>query len=211
MKCELSLRSCLPVVKTSSYFSPLYFPDIIVLLRGMNCEEFIDHFALANVSLEEFLTITDERLNEIGIKFPFQRNMIKVGLHMFHTAAWSRSSLFIPEKFEEGFSDVDLVMMLANIHRQLVLAKSHMHFLYRLGSPRIMKPVFEYFSPKYMDEFKSLTKQLEKRLKAIIRQNPQSRPLLIKKKTNKSISLTKLVAFAAIPIVIVGVVKHFKI
>lgn len=191
-------------------FSPLYFPDVISLLRGMNCEEFIDPFALANVSLEEFLTITDERLKEIGIEFPFERNMIKVGLYTFHNEAWSRSSLFLPENFEDGISDVDLVLMLANILRQLVVVKSHFHHIKRLGSPCDMKPVFDYFSPEYLNELQSLTKQLEKMIKKDSSQNPQSRPLLIKKKTEKKVSSVKLVAFVALPVIIFAAFRRLR-
>lgn len=177
----------------------------------MNCEEFINYFALANVSLEEFLTITDERLKEIGIIFPFERNMIKVGLFMFHNEAWSRSSLFLPKTFEEGISDVDLVLMLANVLRQLVVVKSHIYHIKQLGSPQHMKPAFDYFSLEYLIELKTLTKRLEKMIKKEIRQNPQSRPLLIKKKMTKKVSLVKIAAFTAFPIIAFIAFKRLKL
>lgn len=55
------------------------------MLEGMNCKRFIDKFTEAKVSLEEFLTISDIRLEEIGILFPYQRKMIQQGLYEYVT------------------------------------------------------------------------------------------------------------------------------
>ena len=53
------------------------------MLEGMDCKRFINNFSEAKVSLEEFLTISDERLKEIGILFPYQRKMILKGLNEY--------------------------------------------------------------------------------------------------------------------------------
>lgn len=53
------------------------------MLEGMDCKRFVLNFSEAKVSLEEFLTISDERLKEIGILFPYQRKMILKGLNEY--------------------------------------------------------------------------------------------------------------------------------
>lgn len=61
---------------------PAYFPDIFSMLYGMRCENYSSLFYQAKISLEEFLSITDEKLEEMGVKFPFQRKRILLGLYL---------------------------------------------------------------------------------------------------------------------------------
>lgn len=73
--------------------SPDYFQEINPLLYGMKMDKFLGNFAKANISLQELLTISDARLEEIGIAFPFQRKRIHLGLIKFHGYPWHKSSI----------------------------------------------------------------------------------------------------------------------
>lgn len=70
------------------------------MLQGMRCEELINLFAENRVSLEDFLNISEEKLEEIGVKFPFKRSLILVGLLRFHEKKWANKSMgiFNPEQ-----------------------------------------------------------------------------------------------------------------
>lgn len=63
---------------------PAYSQDIPRMLRGMRAENCAMQFYKANISLAEFLTIDDSRLQEIGVEYEFQRKRILHGLLKFH-------------------------------------------------------------------------------------------------------------------------------
>lgn len=200
------------LISSSFHFSPAYFPDIVVLLRAMDCEQFIPKFAMAKVSLEEFLAITDKRLSEIGIEFPFQRALIKFGLLKFYKINWSNTSLFLPQDFEnENISSYDFVLMLANITRQLIVIKSHIVYMKQLGEEYDLTRAYNYFSLKFLTEFQCSVSNLETQIIAMT--EPQTRPLLIKKskvaivaesKTVHKTQVLKFGIFAALPIIIIS-------
>lgn len=148
----------------------------------MDCERFIPEFAKAEISLEEFLSISDERLKEIGIKYPYERNIILLGLFNFHNTAWSNLSLFIPPNFKEEISSVDFVLMLANVLRQVVIVKSQIVYMQQLGTKYDLRDAYSYFTLDFINDFKGKVKELEKRMKKIFATDPPTRPLLIKKK-----------------------------
>lgn len=175
-------------------FSPAYFPDVAMMLVGMNCAKFINNFALAKVSLEEFLSISDKRLEEIGIKFPFQRNIIKLGLMNFHKHEWSNLSHYVPLKFDEDLSSIDLTLMLANLLRQATVIKAGLVYLKNLSKETDIRLDGDYISMDNFNELKRNVKELKKLLKQKAAQEPKSSPLLITKK--KSSNLKRAIEFA---------------
>lgn len=75
------------------FYSPAYAPDVYKLLYGMRSKNLEYKFFEAKVSLPELLTITDERLQEIGLLYPFQRKRIFHGLLKFHEHRFTPQSL----------------------------------------------------------------------------------------------------------------------
>lgn len=66
---------------TSFYiFRPSYFPDITDLLYGMKCDDLVNVFGESKIGLHEFLTIDEEKLKEVGVKYSFKRQLILQGL-----------------------------------------------------------------------------------------------------------------------------------
>ncbi|CRL05835.1 CLUMA_CG018862, isoform A [Clunio marinus] len=160
---------------------PPYFPDIVNLLNGMGLDSFTTKFAQAGISLEEFLTISDEKMKEIGFEFPFERNSIKLGLYNFHKEQWAVNSLYVPN-FMEEMSLLDVMMILANILRQIVIIKSQIIYIKQLGSKYDLGDSYKYFNLEYMSELQNNIRQLEKKFKAM---NSMSKPLLITKAEKK--------------------------
>ena len=68
---------------------PEYCPDIGLLLYGSTSEGYLQKFSENNFTLEQFLTLTDEKMQEIGIEFPFVRKRIMLGLLRFHEKRWN--------------------------------------------------------------------------------------------------------------------------
>ena len=177
------------------------------MLRGMNCERFIENFAEAGVNLFEFLTITDERLKQIGIEFKFERNIILMGLHNFHYEPWTTESLFIPENFTENLSDLDVMMMLANVLRQLVVIKSQVVYMERLGKKFKITKAFKNLSEEFLEEFQGNVKQL----KTALRRKKIEKPLVIKKKIQKENPIKRFAKFTLfVPVIAFVVFKFLK-
>lgn len=182
--------------------SPDYFPEVIAILRGIECEQFIGNFAQAKVGLEEFLTISDGRLEEIGIEYAFHRRLIKAGIHKFHLQKWSRRALLVPD-LEKDLSTMDLTMVLTNVLRQLVLMKTHFVHIKQLGVNRTYTNV----QPSLLEEFQKNLTKLKKRYKQRIPKTLPN-PLLIRKKTSNRRAI-KYAALIAVPIVIISAIKLF--
>lgn len=97
------------------------------MLIGMECADFIENFAKARVNLEDFLTISDEKLKQIGIMYPFQRNVIKQGLKNFFNEPWKNSSVFMLQDFSDiEVTGYDFLIFFANVLKQTMILKCHM-------------------------------------------------------------------------------------
>ena len=180
------------------------------MLRGMNCEKFIMNFAQAKVSLEEFLTISDERLKEIGIEFPFERKIILLGLHNFHNAEWTRQSIFVPKDLkQEDLTPLDLVMILANVLHQLIIIQTQFIYMKKLGANFDLNETYGYIKLDRLIELKKKVKTLEKMTRQTIARSVLTKPLLITNKNPKKKNLTKFaVAASVLAIPVIVMFKH---
>ncbi|XP_050090421.1 ankyrin repeat, SAM and basic leucine zipper domain-containing protein 1 [Anopheles aquasalis] len=93
------------------------------LLFGMNSEDMLHFFAKKDVDLFDFLTMTDDRLREVGIKYPIQRKRILLGLYDLHQHPWSKGSLNV-QQTASTIDMYDTLEMLANIHKQMIVLHS---------------------------------------------------------------------------------------
>jgi len=170
----------------------------------MDCERFIEKFAKAQVTLEEFLTIDDKKMIEIGIIYPYQRNMIKLGLWKFHNTEWRKTSFWIPPKFKTNQNSLSLVYLMANMMRQLVVVRSTIEYLKNLGAIYNMRSCYDYIYTEQIEEMKVNIAGLKKEVKKLNKLK-QERPLHIKKRP--VVTLVDLVV-VAIPI---SICAFFKI
>lgn len=96
------------------------------MLDGMRASNVKYKIYQAHIGLPELLTITDDRLKEIGIKFSYHRKRILLGILRFHERPWSKDSLSIPKpnsNIQAYFN------MLANTLRQLIVIESSLQFV----------------------------------------------------------------------------------
>lgn len=73
--------------------SPPFFFDVREMLVGMRSEQLVQNFAEANVGLLEFLNIDDAQMVHIGVRYPFQRNRVRLLLQRFHERQFSPRAL----------------------------------------------------------------------------------------------------------------------
>lgn len=83
-------------------------------------------FYESSVGLPEFLSISDERLREIGIEFPYQRNRILLGLLRFHEKAWSKHASPIPKMSGDIQQYFEIY---SNCLKQLIVIKAALKFI----------------------------------------------------------------------------------
>lgn len=95
------------------------------MLHGMRVDAEYK-FYQSQTNLPEFLTITDDRLQEIGIVFPYQRKRILLGLLRFHEKAWSKSSLRLPKLKDDILQYFDVF---SNCLKQLIVVKTSLEFI----------------------------------------------------------------------------------
>lgn len=63
------------------------------MLFGMRSRPLVETFARAAIGLPEFLCISDERMLEIGVAYPFQRNRVRFMLRRFHEREFAPHSV----------------------------------------------------------------------------------------------------------------------
>lgn len=127
---------------------PCYYPDLGVMLFGMNSETKIRAFVEPGLNLFEFLTLTDERLRQLGVKYPIERKRILLGLYDFHLRKWSKNSLWTMDK-QRVLDSYDVLEALANILKHLTVMHSTLLFT---------KQLTESHDPKAFSDAKERTK-----------------------------------------------------
>lgn len=179
----------------------------------MRCERYIPHFAQARVSLEEFLTISDERLKEIGVRLPFHRKLIQEGLTELVLKEGSWESLYNPIKVPiKELSYFDIVMILADMHRQMVVINAHLYWVQRFCPKEDLLKAQEDFDKKeLLKKFAGSLNSFQKLIKETYCKHPVTRPLLISKnKKTSNWSSFKLATLTALPFVILAAYKFFS-
>uniref|UniRef100_A0A182NDE9 ANK_REP_REGION domain-containing protein n=1 Tax=Anopheles dirus TaxID=7168 RepID=A0A182NDE9_9DIPT len=106
---------------------PGYHPDLGMMLLGMGSESKLPVFAQANMDLFHFLILTDDRLRDLGVKYPIERKRILLGLYDFHLHKWSKNSLWTMPK-QSTLDFYDILEALENMLKHLTVM--HCSLLY---------------------------------------------------------------------------------
>lgn len=178
------------------------------MLRGMELDKFIPLFSQADVSLEEFLTIDDDGLEKLGIELPYQKNLIRLGLHNFFCEKWSNKSIWLPENIKYQISPVDLVYILANILRHVIVLKCQLKYLKQLDSCQDKKQIsYDSFTLEHFKEFQNQIQMLAKTMSTM---EITKRPLKIPKQTQpikcNTMKQSRVIGFAKSAIKVLPVI-----
>lgn len=102
------------------------------MLDGMQVRNLEAKFSDAKISLLELLNITDERLVEIGVRFPFQRKRVLYGLLQFHKKKFVKETTWnIPLLNSEQVTIVDAINAITICLKHLNILRCSLHFLQR--------------------------------------------------------------------------------
>uniref|UniRef100_A0A1B0GJA4 SAM domain-containing protein n=1 Tax=Lutzomyia longipalpis TaxID=7200 RepID=A0A1B0GJA4_LUTLO len=110
---------------------PAYFPDLKTILFGMECDHLLPIFALNKINLEEFLSLTDDGLQQLGIRLPFVRKRILRGLFLFHMREWAKGCVPNARK-DEKIDLFDLFRQAASHLKHLVILKSTLNHIHNM-------------------------------------------------------------------------------
>lgn len=77
------------------------------------------------ISILDLLTANNDRLQRIGVDFPFQRKRILLGILRFHKQEWLRTSLYIPKRVN---TTSECFQLYADCLRSLTILKCSMRF-----------------------------------------------------------------------------------
>lgn len=113
--------------------------DIFGILEALKSECTIKQVYENNLSLLEFLSVNDEKLQQIGVKLPFQRNRILNGLYRFHKQPFNPKSLHIVQK-DEIYSNMDVAVQLISALKQIIVMEASLKFIRN----NIKEPIEEF-------------------------------------------------------------------
>lgn len=135
-------------------------PDVFTLLNGMRSANLEYLFYESQISLTELLTITDERLKQIGVIYPFQRKRILLGLLKFHAHRFSSVSLHridptqttnLPKYFN----------IFSGILKHLIIMKCTLAFCQRNDLFRRQQSSIKNKSKPYLDQINCSMKAIQ--------------------------------------------------
>ncbi|XP_037946398.1 uncharacterized protein LOC119678568 [Teleopsis dalmanni] len=155
-----SIRDHIPQLFLKSE-CPEYFPEISSILKSVGMEKLLEYFAKGNVSLAEFLCMTDEELKALGIKLPFYRTKIALILLDYHLYHWSAKAIGVVKKSEtEKFSDI--FMIAANHLQQIIITKASLRYITKNIQRGQLGTVENEDLRQFSNAFKAYRKELEK-------------------------------------------------
>lgn len=172
----------------------------------MDCERLAPNFSLAEISLQEFLTISDMKLNQIGIEMPYQRNAIRLGLFNMFNAKWSRKSLYIPSDLRNQVTSLDLVYTLSNLLRHIVVMKCQLEFYRGFNFTLNTENAERILTLEYLHNFQ---RHIENVKGIIEKMKPTERPLLIERVIKKKTSRRTKISLGALAFITPIAVYYF--
>ncbi|XP_017072759.1 uncharacterized protein LOC108109002 [Drosophila eugracilis] len=109
---------------------PEYFQELNGILQSISVGNMVQYFAIARVSLAEFLIMDEQKLQEVGIEYPIYRQKILKGILDFHLHHWCNSSIArVKDDDMDNFYEV--LMIAANHLQHLVVIQAALRFVLR--------------------------------------------------------------------------------
>ncbi|XP_043662960.1 poly [ADP-ribose] polymerase tankyrase [Drosophila teissieri] len=116
---------------------PEYFQELNGILQAINVGNMVQYFAIARISLAEFLVMNDQSLREIGIEYPIFRHKILTGILDFHLHHWCNSSIARVKK-DDMNNFYEILMVTANHLQHLIIIQASLRFILNKQEHKIM-------------------------------------------------------------------------
>lgn len=163
------------------------------MLHGMRLEKFDYLFYKSKIDLAEMLQLTDVRLREIGVEFPYQRDRYILGLMNIHSAPFQIGTLHRPT---EAGTLVEVFDSISSCLKSLIICKTSLKFAQRTDIfDEPISPTDK--SKEYRQNIDKLLLEIDARAKKIYRKVEIVRKMKNWKKKIESILVaTKLKMFS---------------
>ncbi|XP_055911357.1 uncharacterized protein LOC129945570 isoform X2 [Eupeodes corollae] len=190
---------------------PEYFQDINLILMNMGMENVLEYFAKEKISLAEFLTMDDKKLEKIGIEFPIHRLKLLKGLLNFHLNQWTKRSI---ARVQKGHPDnfYEILILSANHLQNLVIINSSLKYVKNNLECGNFGPINSELVKNLrsnLQKYKSTMKEINQTTKYLQSFSPAHPPLYIdydeylaEKKKNNIRKFFKYTAFVAVSVAI---------
>ncbi|XP_063909342.1 ankyrin repeat, SAM and basic leucine zipper domain-containing protein 1-like isoform X2 [Zophobas morio] len=143
---------------------PQFFSDICKILRGTKSEHVMPILWDQKITLGEFLALTDTKLQELGVQFPYQRQRIVGGLYKFHKHPFKPQSIpFI--KRDQMYTNIDVAASVLTCIKQLHAMEAGLKFVIANSTQKLSLP-----ESKEMNILIAKTRQQINRLNIISQQ-----------------------------------------
>ncbi|XP_018791903.1 PREDICTED: uncharacterized protein LOC108970785 isoform X1 [Bactrocera latifrons] len=175
-----TLRDYIPRIFLKSD-CPEYFQEINAILLSLNMDRFLEHFAKEQITLLDFLSMNDDLMEDIGIKYPIFRMKIMKGLLDFHLHHWSKKSIArVSRSSKENFYEI--LMITANHLQHLVILTATLRFI----KENIKSEELGYVSQEQLQSLQQNVKTYRVTIKELLRTtkylssfSPSKNPLYI--------------------------------
>ncbi|XP_019872884.2 delta-latroinsectotoxin-Lt1a [Aethina tumida] len=107
---------------------PKFFWDVCNILIATRSDALLKLFHDKDLSLLDFLSLTDQELKELGVEMPYQRRRILSGIHRFHKHIWNNNSLLKIKK-KEAYSNIDLATQLVTTIKQVIAMEASIKYI----------------------------------------------------------------------------------
>ncbi|VEN33586.1 unnamed protein product [Callosobruchus maculatus] len=107
---------------------PQFFIDICGILCSIMSEPLIALLAKKNVTLSEFLSMTDADLQKLGVKLPYQRARILGAIYKFHKYPYHPKSLYVTP-LNEKYSNLDVAIQTLSTVKQVIAMEASIEFI----------------------------------------------------------------------------------
>nr|CAH7764225.1 unnamed protein product [Callosobruchus chinensis] len=107
---------------------PQFFIDICSILCGIMSEPLIALLAQKNITLNEFLSMTDADLQDLGVKLPYQRARILGAIYKFHKYPYHPKSLYVTP-LNEKYSNLDVAFQVLSAVKQVIAMEGSIEFI----------------------------------------------------------------------------------
>lgn len=160
---------------------PEYFQELNGILEAINIGNMVQYFAIARISLADFLVMDEQSLREIGIEYPIFRHKILTGILDFHLHHWSNSSIARVKK-DEMNNFYEILLITASHLQHLVIIQASLRFILKnqehnkMGQPSEMQVAA---MKSNLQGYRDVLNQITKTVKYLGSFSPSQNPLFI--------------------------------
>lgn len=193
---------------------PAYFPDIDSILRNARLQRFLENFAKHKINLNQFLTMTDDKLSKIDISLPLHRKQILLALLRYHLEHWSTQSIArVKRKDRDSFYDI--LMIISNHLKNVVIISSSLEYIQQNIEANKLGPISSTTIKECKEtivKYKKSIRKLQEATKYLHSFSPERPPLYINYdetiKAEKKATLHRYFNYSlAIGVAIVAILK----